>query len=114
MKERLLVMNGSKIVQASKDGDWQNQKVEKAGNLKPGIYNIYNSKDADKTKECSGVIVHTDNDRLYQQVGKSFVAHSVADFTKLPEIGSNQAISYGSDGKALIGAAKKLERAKSL
>ena len=36
MKERLLVMNGQRIVQAEKDGAWTNQKVDKAGALKPG------------------------------------------------------------------------------
>ena len=44
MKERLLVMNGQRIVQAEKDGAWTNQKVDKAGALKPGIYNLYTAR----------------------------------------------------------------------
>lgn len=48
MKERLLVMNGQRIVQAEKDGAWTNQKVDKAGALKPGIYNLYTAQAADK------------------------------------------------------------------
>jgi hypothetical protein len=31
MKQRLLVMNGQKIVQHEQEGRWQNDKVEKAG-----------------------------------------------------------------------------------
>ena len=47
MKERLLVMNGQRIVQAEKDGAWTNQKVDKAGALKPGIYNLYTAQAAE-------------------------------------------------------------------
>ena len=39
MKQRLLVMNGQKILQHEQEGRWQNDKVEKAGLVKPGIYN---------------------------------------------------------------------------
>ena len=35
MKQRLLVMNGQRIVQAEQEGAWANQKVDKAGALKP-------------------------------------------------------------------------------
>jgi hypothetical protein len=31
MKQRLLVMNGQKILQHEQEGRWQNDKVEKAG-----------------------------------------------------------------------------------
>ena len=57
MKERLLVMNGQRIVQAEKDGAWTNQKVDKAGALKPGIYNLYTAQAADKKQTHAGVIV---------------------------------------------------------
>mgnify|MGYP006389897645 CR=1 FL=1 len=35
MKQRLLVMNGQRIVQAEQGGAWTNEKVDKAGALKP-------------------------------------------------------------------------------
>ena len=37
MKQRLLVMNGQRIVQTDQCRAWANQKVDKAGALKPGI-----------------------------------------------------------------------------
>ena len=37
MKQRLLVMNGQRIVQAEQGGAWTNEKVDKAGALKPGM-----------------------------------------------------------------------------
>lgn len=71
MKERLLVMNGQRIVQAEKDGAWTNQKVDKAGALKPGIYNLYTAQAADKKQTHAGVIVHADATNVYQQIGSS-------------------------------------------
>lgn len=113
-KERLLVMNGQRIVQTEKDGAWTNQKVEKAGALKPGIYNLYIGQAADKKQTYSGVIVHADAEKVYQQTGKNFVQHARADFDKVPEIGAAKSISYNAQGKAAVTAeVQKLVRGRS-
>lgn len=115
MKERLLVMNGQRIVQAEKDGAWTNQKVDKAGALKPGIYNLYMAQAADKQQTHAGVIVHADATHVYQQIGKHYVRHARADFDKVPEIGSAKRISYNAQGQAAVAAeAPKLTRGRSL
>jgi hypothetical protein len=115
MKERLLVMNGQKIVQAEKDGAWTSLKVDKAGALKPGIYNLFLAHQADKTRTHDGVVVHADNKNVYQQIGKAFVMHARSDFDIVPEIGSAKSISYGSEGRAAVAAnAPKLTRGRSL
>ena len=103
MKQRLLVMNGQRLVQSEQGGQWNTGKVEKAGSVKPVIYNIHLSSQADKAKAHDGVIVHTDKDHVYQQVGKSFVMHNRADFDKLPEIGANSSVKYDG-GKAVVTA----------
>jgi KfrB protein len=103
MKQRLLVMNGQRLVQSEQGGQWNTDKVEKAGSVKPGIYNIHLSSQADKAKTHDGVIVHTDKDHIFQQVGKSFVMHNRADFDKLPEIGANSSVKYDG-GKATVSA----------
>ena len=100
MKQRLLVMNGQRVLQGEVDGQWTNQKVNKAGELKAGIYNLYAGAQAEKSKKHAGVIVHADSDSVYQQTGKNIVVHSRADFDKVPEIGSSKLISYDSQGKA--------------
>jgi len=103
MKQRLLVMNGQRLVQSEQGGQWNTDKVEKAGTVKPGIYNIHLSTQADKAKTHDGVIVHTDKDHVYQQVGKNFVKHDRSDFDKVPDIGNNSSIKYDG-GKATVSA----------
>ena len=96
MKQRLLVMNGSRIVQNEQEGQWKSEKVDKAGALKPGIYNLYLASRADKAATHSGVIVHADKDNVYQQVGRNYVMHARADFDKVPEIGSAKRLARRS------------------
>jgi len=101
-----LVMKGQRIFQTEKNGVWTNQKVEEAGALQTGLYNLYIGQAADKKQNYSGVIVHADTDNIYQQVGKGrFVMHSRSDFDQIPEIGSAKSISYDTQNKANVSAA---------
>ena len=110
MKERLLVMNGQRIVQHEEGKEWVNDKVGSAGSIRPGIYNLFVASQPDKTKEHDGVILHTDKDNVYQQVGKSYVKHAKSDFDKVPEVGVNSKIKY-EQGRAIVSAAAaKLSR----
>jgi hypothetical protein len=114
MKVRLLVMNGQRIVQVEQGGEWTNQKVDKAGELKPGIYNLYMAQKADKAGLHEGLIVHSDRSDVYQQVGKSFVKHARDDFQKVPEVGGFKSISYDSQGTANVASGEiKLVRGRS-
>ena len=71
MKIRLIVMNGQRMIQREEEGKWQNHKVEKAGAIKPGIYNVYLATPAERRKTYKeGVIVHAEDDAVYQQVGR--------------------------------------------
>ncbi|WP_036254363.1 IncP plasmid survival protein KfrB [Methylobacter sp. BBA5.1] len=114
MKQRLVVMNGQRILQSEHEGVWKNQKVDKAGELKPGIYNIYMAEKAEKSKRYDGIVVHTDNDNVYQKTDKKFVMYSRQDFDIVPSIGSAKSISYNDQGKAVVSAeAVKLSRGRS-
>jgi hypothetical protein len=103
MKRRLLVMNGQRLVQSEQRGLWNTDKVEKAGAMKPGIYNIHLSVQAEKNKTHNGVIVYADTEHVYQQVGRGFVKHDRLDFDKVPDFGSNSSVSY-DEGKAVVTA----------
>ena len=110
MKQRLLVMNGQRIVQSEQGGQWKTDKVEKANAVKPGIYHIHLATQADKSKSHDGVILHIDRESVYQQVGKNFIAHALGDFMKVPDVGANASVKYEA-GKAVVSkAAVKLSR----
>jgi len=102
MKQRLLVMNGQRIVQSAQDSDWSNQKVDKAGLLKPGIYNLFTATKADRAKPHTGAILHADGDSIFQEEGRAIVAHERRNFDKVPDIGSSKTISYDAAGKAKV------------
>jgi hypothetical protein len=102
MKQRLLVMNGQRIVQQESDTSWTNVKVDKAGDLRPGIYPLFTAKPADKTKETVGVVLHVDKNYVYQEEGRSIVAHDTKSFDTVnqPQPGTVKAIKY-QEGKAV-------------
>jgi KfrB protein len=115
MKQRLLVMNGQRIVQIEQMGTWKNQKVGKSREIKPGIYNLFLAQNADKSQSYDGVVIHTSVDAIYQQVGKNCVIHARLDFDRVPEVGKLKIIRYGADGKAQVGTVSvKMERSYSL
>ena len=113
MKQRLLVLNGQRLVQSEQGGQWTTDRVEKAGSIKPGIYNIHLSTKADTSKSHDGVIIHADKEHVYQQVGKQFVQHDRANFDKVPEIGSNSSIKYDAGKAQVVPSSVKLGRGLS-
>ncbi|WP_419589621.1 KfrB domain-containing protein [Thiolapillus sp.] len=112
MKRRVLVMNGQRIVQSDSGKGWNSEKVDKAGNLKAGIYNIYTASPADKKQVSAGVIAHADKDSVYQQCGKKFIMHLRNDFDIVPGIGSTKSIEYNADGRA-VASDSSIKQARS-
>lgn len=110
MRQRLLVMNGQKLVQSEQDGQWVTTKVEKAGAVKPGLYNIYLSQPVDKATKLEGIALHADKNHLYQQVGKAFFMHDLRDFEKVPESGKQITITYDGERALVAMMAKRQGR----
>jgi hypothetical protein len=109
MKIRLIVMNGQRIIQHEKEGKWQNHEVEKAGALKPGIYNVYLATPAERHKTYEGMVVHAEDGAVYQQVGKGFVMHARSDLDSAPVIGGAYRIEHGAN-KATVAAVSARRR----
>ncbi|MDD2660673.1 MAG: conjugal transfer protein TraO [Methylococcales bacterium] len=103
---RLLVMNGQRLIQEElqdKPGQWETVKVSKANDIKAGIYNIHLSKVPDKKQEYNGLVLHIDDQLIYQQIEKNdYVKHDRTDFHKLPNIGKHSNIQYDNNGKAVV------------
>jgi KfrB protein len=112
MKQRVLVMNGQRLVQNENDGQWETDKVDKAGAIKPGIYNIHLATDADHAKAYEGVVIHVDKTTVYQQVGKAFIRHDRTLFDKVPVIGSVSKLEY--EGNKAIVAASSVKQGRRL
>jgi hypothetical protein len=101
MAQRLLVMNGQRLLQSERDGAWTTDKVDKAGQIKPGIYRLDAAQAADQSKSHLGVIVHADKQAVYQQSGMSLVRHDAAAFSQPPQIGAPARIDY-EGGRAAV------------
>ncbi|EMA5496354.1 Fic family protein [Salmonella enterica] len=112
-KQRVLVMNGQRVLQSEEAGKWKNDNVDKAGSIKPGIYPLYLSRGPDKASSYNGPILHADKQSVYQQVGKQIFKHDRQNFDKLPEVGTEKSISYDqTSGKAQVAAATEKQGRK--
>lgn len=109
MKQRLVVMNGQRIVQTTPAGSdsfaaASNEVAGKAGTLKPGLYPLYSASAPDKKQTHSGQVIHTDKQSVFQKCGSNIVKHNRQDFDIVPEIGAAVAISYADTGRAAVQA----------
>ena len=110
-------MNGQKVLQNYSNNEWVTSgKIKKAEEgIKPGIYNIYLSKQADTANQVyEGVILLTDKEAglVYQQVGKDFVTHELVLFkTPLP-VGKNVSIQY-DDNKLILSKIESIRKKRS-
>ena len=122
MKQRILVMNGQRLIQTLHNNqEWKTDKVERAQGLKPGIYNIYLAKIVEGNhkqtqNEFSGVIIHINNTAVFQQIGKDFIMHDRKRFSKAPTIGDNISIKYMKDKNISVNKPHKqiISRKRSL
>lgn len=109
-KERLVVMNGQKIVQVEEgEKDWRVEKVEKAHGIRPGYYNLYTAIPADKASSTDGIVLHVDGEGVYQLVGKQVVRHSAKEFDKVPDYGAAASIHY-QEGRAAVSTPQQPKR----
>ncbi len=110
MKQRLLVMNGQKLLQTEHAGEWKVDKVEKAVTIRPGIYNLYLAAPADQARSHIGIVLHADTEFVYQQVGKTFVRHERTRFDQVPTPGAPVSIRYQHNKAVVAAATVKLGR----
>lgn len=112
MKQRLLVMNGRRILEAEIGGKWETQKVDAAAGLKPKIYNLFAATSADPAKSYVGQILHVDKKSVFQQVGTGYIEHDRAKFVRVPDVGAHKEITY-ENGQAVssdVQISKRLTR----
>ncbi len=113
VKQRLLVMNGQRLLQTAQAGSWATSKVDRAGTLKPGIYDLHLSKIADKSKGYDGPMLFADSASVYQKAGKDIVKHDRASFAKLPEPGADFSVRYDGENVLVTATTVSLVRGRS-
>jgi hypothetical protein len=100
-KQRMVVMNGQKIIQTLVNNEWETtgtiKKVEEG--IKPGIYNIYLAKPPGDKKRYEGKIVYIDRENavFYQQTGKDFIVHRLNAVDGKPVAGKDMMIEYDGE-----------------
>jgi hypothetical protein len=98
-KQRVVVMNGQRILQSLQGEDWEPTQVsEGTGGLRPSIINLYRAVDADPAK------TYTDERFVFQQVPAGIVRYERSGFQELPDIGANVSVSL-EQGEAKVAAA---------
>ncbi len=100
-KQRIIVMNGQKILQALVNDVWETtgtiKKAEEG--IKPGIYNIYLAKAPSDKDQYEGKILYIDKDNavFYQQINKGFIVHKLNAVDGKPVAGRDVAIKYDGE-----------------
>ena len=105
-------MNGQKLFQNDSTGEWKTEKVSKAQGINPGIYNLYNAVDADKTKENIGEIIYVDKKEnvLYQKHESRYIKHDLNCFDQIPETGCILNIKYENNKTNITNISQKLSQ----
>lgn len=114
MKQRLIVMNGYRLVQSEYADQWQTDKVDKANGLRPSIYNLYLAMPADKSNVYEGIVLYTDKQFVYQQVEHKLVCHERSAFLKRPTHGIGALISYKNEQAMVTTASVQRDAALSV
>ncbi len=111
-KQRIIVMNGQKILQTQNNNEWETtgaiKKAEEG--IKPGIYNIYLAKEPSDNNQYEGqiLLVDKDNGVFYQQVKKDFIVHQLNTIDSKPVAGKDVVIGHDGEKATLtqMGALK--------
>jgi hypothetical protein len=116
-KQRIIVMNGQKILQTLMNNEWETtgtiKKAEEG--IKPGIYNIYLSKVPYDKNQYEGKILHTDKENavFYQQVNKDFIMHKLNAVDGKLIAGKDVVIKYDGE-KATLTQMDRLKKKRTL
>lgn len=96
---RVVVMGGLRIVQAKEGDVWNDLKMDKAGELKAGIYNLGGAKLPTPDTSTIGYIIHVTTGSAYQQdaASKQFIKHDIAAFDTPPKPKQCYQINYERD-----------------
>jgi hypothetical protein len=100
MRKRVVALNGYKVLQAEQGAAWTNERVEKAGAVRPGVYELFAAVSSDRSTPAQGPLVIVEDGLLYQSTAAGLVAHACADFASVPSPGATGTVAYDADSRA--------------
>ena len=104
-KQRIIVMNGQKILQTQNNNEWETtgaiNKAEEG--IRPGVYNIYLAKEPSDKNQYEGTILLIDKDNgvFYQQSNKDFIVHQLKAVDGKLVAGKDVVVKYDGEKAAL-------------
>ena len=116
-KQRMIVMNGQKILQVQVNDVWETtgtiKKAEEG--IKPGIYNIYLAKAPGDNNQYEGKILYIDKENavFFQQVKKAYILHQLNAMDGKPVAGKDALIKYDGE-KAKLTQVDALKKKRTL
>lgn len=116
-KQRIIVMNGRKILQTQINNEWETtgaiKKAEEG--IRPGVYNIYLAKTPSDKNEYEGkiLLVDKDNGVFYQQTKKDFIVHQLSAVDGKPVAGIDVVVRYDGE-KAVLNLMDILKKKRTL
>ena len=92
MKQRLVVMNGQRVIQTvalenETFDSASNEVLGKANGIKPGVYNLYLAQPPKSGIEHSGMVIHKDKNVIYQKTKAGIVAYELSLFDQIHSSG---------------------------
>lgn len=99
---RVVVMNGQSVVQVGQVGSWTIEQVERAGSLKPGIYDLGRAREPQAGVLYEGPILLAEREGIYQAASGGIIKHAAGIFSLFPPIGQIRFIEYDESGKVLV------------
>ncbi len=117
-KQRIIVMNGQKILQTQNNNEWETSgTIKKAEEgIKPGIYNIYLAKEPNDKNQYEGKILFIDKDNgvFYQQTKKDFIVHQLGSVDGKVFAGMDVVVKYEGEKKALLSQMDAIKKKRAI
>lgn len=107
MKQRLIILNGYKILQNFNHNGWKTTGLIKKAEegLKPGIYNLYMAHNPEMGNTVyEGLVLYIDKKQgivYQQQPNKALIVHKLDSINLIPSAGKHIIFQYDDDKMVL-------------
>lgn len=102
MKQRILVLNGQRLLENFENDEWKTIKTYKFNSLPGGVYNIFAARDGEKEKNSEGLLVHASENEFYLKSAFGMLKYEINEYLKLPGIGSFIKVAFDENKQIIV------------